>query len=63
MMKLVDWLVLGILVVIAAAAVYAIYRSKKSGKKCIGCPDSGSCSGCCANCNAHNDTYRFSASS
>ena len=56
MMKLVDWLVLGILVVIAAAAVYAIYRSKKSGKKCIGCPDSGSCSGCCANCNAHNDT-------
>lgn len=50
-MKPVDWLLLGILVVIAAAAVYAIYRSKKSGKKCIGCPDGGSCSGNCSGCN------------
>jgi len=49
-MKPIDWLVVGILVVIAAAAVYAIYRSKKSGKKCIGCPDSGSCSGNCQCC-------------
>ena len=49
-MKPIDWLVLGILVAIAAAAVYSIYRSKKSGKKCIGCPDSGSCSGNCQCC-------------
>ena len=49
-MKPVDWLILGILLIIAAAAVYAIYRAKKSGKKCIGCPDSGSCNGCCASC-------------
>lgn len=49
-MKPVDWLILGILLIIAAAAVYAIYRSKKSGKKCIGCPDSGSCDGRCASC-------------
>ena len=49
-MKPVDWLIIGILLIIAAAAIFAIYRSKKSGKKCIGCPDSGNCSGCCANC-------------
>lgn len=55
-MKPVDWIVIGILLVIVAFASYAIYRSKKSGKKCIGCPDSGSCSGCCANCNTHKDT-------
>ena len=49
-MKPVDWLILGILLIIAAAAIFAIHRSKKSGKKCIGCPDSGSCNGCCASC-------------
>ena len=32
-----------------AAALY-VYRAKKSGKKCIGCPDPGSCSGGCAGC-------------
>ncbi|MBR6556896.1 MAG: FeoB-associated Cys-rich membrane protein [Clostridia bacterium] len=39
-------------VIIALAALY-IYKAKKSGKKCIGCPDSGSCShncGCCSGC-------------
>ena len=49
-MKPVDWLIIGILLIIAAAAIFAIYRSKKSGKKCIGCPDSENCSGCCSNC-------------
>lgn len=45
-MKPVDFIVIGILLVIAATAIYAIYRSKKKGKKCIGCPDSGCCAGC-----------------
>lgn len=49
-MKPIDWIVIGILLVIAAAAIYAICRSKKKGRKCIGCPDSGCCSGCCAGC-------------
>ena len=30
-------------VIIAAAAFY-VYKAKKSGKKCIGCPDGCSCS-------------------
>ena len=40
----VDFLIIGILVVIVGGAVYAMYRSRKKGKKCIGCPDSCACS-------------------
>lgn len=42
-MNTVDYVVLILVALILASAVYAIYRSKKSGKKCIGCPDSGNC--------------------
>lgn len=39
-----------IIVIVAAAGLY-IYKAKKSGKKCIGCPDGGSCtSGSCGSC-------------
>lgn len=43
-----------ILVVILGGAAWYVYKSKKSGKKCIGCPDgcstkSGGCS-CCSGC-------------
>lgn len=41
-----------ILLVILGLAGYYIYRSKKSGKTCIGCPHSGSCnSGKSGGCN------------
>lgn len=40
-----------IIVAIVAAASLYIYKAKKSGKKCIGCPDGGSCSsGSCGSC-------------
>ena len=41
--------VIAVVVVAAvlALAVGYIYKAKKSGKKCIGCPDSGTCSGSC----------------
>lgn len=39
-----------IVIVIVALAVRYIYKAKKSGTKCIGCPDSGSCSGSCSGC-------------
>ena len=42
-----DFLIVAILTAILGGAGYAIHRSKKAGKHCIGCPDSGSCSGCC----------------
>ncbi len=44
----IDILILAVIAMILGASVYAIYRSKKSGKKCIGCPDSGACSGKCS---------------
>ena len=50
-MHIVDYFIIAIVAAILAGAIYYIYRAKKSGKKCIGCPDSGSCSGNCGGCN------------
>ena len=49
-MNFVDCIVLAVIVLILAGAGFAIYRSKKKGRKCIGCPDSGKCSGNCGTC-------------
>lgn len=51
-MTMIDYIVMGILALIILAAAGYIYKAKKSGKKCIGCPDSGSggCSGGCGHC-------------
>lgn len=54
-------IVVAVLVAVVALAVFYIVKSKKSGKKCIGCPDSGSCSAkkggcsCCCGCSDNND--------
>jgi len=48
--KMTDIIVIAIIVLILGGAGLYIYKAKKSGKKCIGCPDSGSCSGSCGNC-------------
>ena len=47
---LTDILIVLILLLIVGAAGYYVYKAKKSGKKCIGCPDSGSCNRNCAGC-------------
>ena len=39
-----------VIVAIVALAAFYVYKAKKSGKKCIGCPDGGSCNGKCACC-------------
>lgn len=51
-----DLLVIAVLALILGGASVYIYRAKKKGRKCIGCPDApicgkncGSCSGCCCN--------------
>lgn len=46
-----------LLIAIVGLAGFYVYKAKKSGKKCIGCPDSGcscgagkkgdACGGCC----------------
>lgn len=43
-------IIIAIVVVIVGLASLYIYRAKKKGKKCIGCPDGGSCSGSCGGC-------------
>ena len=54
-----DIIVIAVVVVIAFFAVRYIVRAKKSGKKCIGCPDGCSCSakntGCACSCCEHRE--------
>ena len=45
-----DILILAIIVFILGGAALYIYRAKKSGAKCIGCPDAKTCGGNCSGC-------------
>ena len=54
-MKPVDIIIVLVIVAILAIAGWCIHKSRKSGKKCIGCPDScacssGNCGGGCTGC-------------
>ena len=40
-------IVVAIVAVVLGAAIAYIIKAKKSGKKCIGCPGGGCCSGNC----------------
>lgn len=44
---MVDIIVVGIILLVIAAAVIYIVREKRKGVKCIGCPAAGCCSGKC----------------
>ena len=44
-------LVLAVVGLIVGGAVGYIWKSKKKGVKCIGCPDGATCSGSCGSCN------------
>ena len=51
-----NYIIIAILVVIVGLAVGYIYKAKKSGKKCIGCPDGCSCNknkGNCCGCQSN----------
>jgi hypothetical protein len=50
---MIDYLIIGAIVLIIGGALFYIIKAKKSGKRCIGCPDSASCSKCssCHGCN------------
>ncbi len=45
-----DIIAIAVIVLIVGGAVAYIIKAKKSGKKCIGCPDGGSCEGKCSCC-------------
>lgn len=53
-------IVLVIVGIIVGAATLYIFKERKKGIKCIGCPEgcgggcSGNCSGCNRNCGQHN---------
>ena len=49
----VDILAIAVIVLTVGGAGFYIIRSKKKGKKCIGCPDSARCNGECASCHLH----------
>ena len=40
---MIDYIIIGIILIILIAAALYIYKAKKSGQKCIGCPDSCTC--------------------
>lgn len=52
-----DFIVIVILVCCVGGACYYIYKNKKKGVKCIGCPHAKSCGGGCGdtpeNTNSH----------
>ena len=45
-----DIIIIALIIVILAMAAGYIYKAKKNGKKCIGCPNSESCSRNCHGC-------------
>ena len=53
-----DIIVISVLVLVVGAAVVYMVKAKKSGKKCIGCPYSGSCCsenhGSCGGCRSQD---------
>jgi len=51
-----DIIIAVVVVLIIGAASLYIYRAKKSGQKCIGCPNSKQCSakGCNCGCSSQN---------
>ena len=45
-----DYIVLAVILAIVLGAVRHIFKVKRSGKKCVGCPGGEGCSGACPGC-------------
>ena len=45
-----DIFIIAILILILGGAALYIYKAKKRGVKCIGCPDAKTCGGNCGSC-------------
>lgn len=64
-MTLTDIIAIIATVLIIGGAIFYIIKAKKSGKKCIGCPDSASCcskrqGGCAGCCGCGNNSQEKS---
>ena len=51
-MGIADYIIIAVIALILGLAAGYVYKAKKSGKKCIGCPDNCACSGgnCATGC-------------
>ena len=49
----VDYVIIAVIALIIGGAALYIYKAKKSGKKCIGCPDGATCTGKCSGCSGN----------
>ncbi len=45
-----NYIIAGVLILILVCAGLYVYKAKKRGVKCIGCPAGGNCSGKCSCC-------------
>lgn len=50
-----DFIVIFILIVVLGGAALYVYRAKKRGEKCIGCPYAKSCGGAKCDCNSSKE--------
>ena len=46
---MIDYIVIGVVLLLAGLCTFYIVRQKKKGVKCIGCPNAQNC----GNCNHH----------
>ncbi len=54
-MGFVDYLIVAVIAAILGLVGLYIYKAKKKGKKCIGCPETG-CAHCSCHCNKQSHT-------
>ncbi len=54
---MIDYIIIAIIVAAVGGAAFYIYKAKKSGQKCIGCPDSKTCSGNCSRCSGSRGVH------
>lgn len=44
-MKIIDVLIVAIILLVVGGAAFYVYKAKKNGQACIGCPHSKECGG------------------
>ena len=57
-MKPIDIIVIAIVALIVGLVSLYLYRAKKRGVKCIGCPDGAKCGGKCSGCSGNCGTQK-----
>jgi hypothetical protein len=52
-MNPIDYIIIAVVALIVGGAARYIYKAKKRGAKCIGCPSANQCSGQCSGCSCN----------